>query len=365
MKKDKVRILTIDGGGIRGVIPAMVLDSLEKSLQALSGNTDARIADYFDFIAGTSTGGIITCALLAPDKDKPNRSRYSANDIVNLYVNNGNKIFSSSFTGRLLRSVPILDEQYDSSGIESVLKTYFKDLQLSELVRPCLITSYNTEQRKAHFFTQQKAISHEIGRNFYVRDVCRATSAAPTYFEPALIDSLDKIRFSLIDGGIFANNPTMAALTEAYKTTKVLTKTKDDCPKTEDFYLVSLGTGSVKTPYYHDKIKDKPTLLMIPAIIDMMMSGVSETTDYQVRKMFEAREVTNQYIRIDAPNLTNEQAEMDNASEKNINLLKTIGNTTAGSVDINGIAKELIAIAEAREAIITTRKNEGINPKGY
>lgn len=365
MKKDKVRILTIDGGGIRGVIPAMILISLEKSLQALSGKPNAKIADYFDFIAGTSTGGIITCALLTPSKKSPHESRYSASEIVDLYAKNGSKIFRTSFAGKLLKSIPLKDEQYDSSGIESVLESYFGNLQLSELRRPCLVSSYNTEERKAHFFTQQKAASHEIGRNFFVKDVCRATSAAPTYFEPALIDSVDKIRFSLIDGGIFANNPTMSALTEAYKTTKVLTKTKDECPKTEDFFLVSLGTGSVKTPYYHDKIKDKSALMMIPAIIDMMMSGVAETTDYQVRKMFEARNVTQQYIRIDAPNLTNEQAEMDNASEKNINLLKTIGHTTATSVDMNGIAKELIAIAEAREAILTDRKNGDINLKSY
>lgn len=365
MKKDKVRILTIDGGGIRGIIPAMVLDSLEKSLRTLSKNENAKIADYFDFIAGTSTGGIITCALLAPSKKSPNESRYSASEIVDLYAKNGSTIFNSSFASKLLKNIPIKDEKYNSSGIEAVLATYFDQLKLSALRRPCLITSYNTEQRKAHFFTQQKAISQEIGRNFYVKDVCRATSAAPTYFEPALIDSVDNIRFSLIDGGIFANNPTMSALTEAYKTTKVLSNTKNECPKTEDFYLVSLGTGSVKTPYYHDTIKDKSALMMIPAIIDMMMSGVSETTDYQVRKMFEARNVTHQYIRIDAPNLTNEQAELDNASERNINLLKTIGNSIANTVDLNGIAKELIAIEKARTAIITARKNGNMTPDSY
>jgi uncharacterized protein len=350
--KDKIRILSIDGGGIRGIIPAMVLDILEKKLQAKKNNPNVRLADYFDFVAGTSTGGIITCALLAPNlakgEDTPS-SRYSANDILNLYLDNGATIFKGSFANRLLKDIPLLDEKYQSDGIEGVLAHYFEDLKLSQLLKPCLVTSYNTERREAHFFTQQKAISEGDGRDFWLKDVCRATSAAPTYFEPAYIKSLANIHFSLVDGGIFANNPTMCALAEVRKMNSVSPKSPLKAPKIEDVFLVSLGTGSVKTPYMYDKIKDKPSLLMIPAIIDMMMSGVSETTDYQIRKMFEGRLVKDQYTRIEVPSLTNEEAEMDNASDKNLESLKAIGFQTASRYDLDAIANTLIEIEESRE----------------
>ncbi|MCB0397703.1 MAG: patatin-like phospholipase family protein, partial [Flavobacteriales bacterium] len=70
-----IRILSIDGGGIRGILPGQILVALEKKLQIKSKNEKARIADYFDLIAGTSTGGILTCALLAPDTIDPSRSK--------------------------------------------------------------------------------------------------------------------------------------------------------------------------------------------------------------------------------------------------------------------------------------------------
>ncbi|MDY6864177.1 MAG: patatin-like phospholipase family protein [Thermodesulfobacteriota bacterium] len=82
-----IRILSIDGGGIRGIIPGQVLILLEQRLKELAGNQDTKIADYFDFIAGTSTGGILTCISLCPDLEKkPIRPRFSAEEAVELYL---------------------------------------------------------------------------------------------------------------------------------------------------------------------------------------------------------------------------------------------------------------------------------------
>ncbi|OQU84037.1 hypothetical protein SORBI_3005G219100 [Sorghum bicolor] len=77
-------VLSIDGGGIRGIIPATILARLETLLQRIDGQ-DARIADYFDFIAGTSTGGLITAMLSAPGKDK--RPLFAAKEINQFMLN--------------------------------------------------------------------------------------------------------------------------------------------------------------------------------------------------------------------------------------------------------------------------------------
>ena len=88
-------ILSIDGGGIKGIIPGMVLAELENRLKIRTANPNAYIADYFDFFAGTSTGGILTCLLLCPSKEDPKKPRFTAKEALNLYVENGSKIFST------------------------------------------------------------------------------------------------------------------------------------------------------------------------------------------------------------------------------------------------------------------------------
>lgn len=343
------RILCIDGGGIRGIIPAMVLAVLEEKLQRATHNPDARLVDYFDFVAGTSTGGILGCALLCPDKET-GRPRYSAKDVVQLYLSNGEKIFDTNFFKKFIAQAGLLDEKYPAEGIESVLKSYFKDLKLSELLKPCLITSYNIEQRKTHFFGQHKALKDGPNKDFLVREVCRATSAAPSYFEPALIRSLGDIRFPLIDGGIFANNPTLCTYAEVRKSKG---KSKKSGPTAKDMFIVSLGTGSVKRPYFYEKMKDQLALFMIPALIDMMMSGVAETIDFQMQKMFDAIGRPEQYIRVDAKSLPFENSDMDNAAQDNMEQLKAIGERTATECEneLERIVKILLDPKNAAEKV--------------
>ncbi|HEY9297975.1 MAG TPA: patatin-like phospholipase family protein, partial [Phormidium sp.] len=173
------RILSIDGGGIRGIIPGQVLVTLEEKIKNRTGNPDARIADYFDLIAGTSTGGILTCIYLCPDENNPTRPKFTAKNAVDIYLDRGGQIFSAPFFKKLQSLAGITDEKYPSAPIENLLTEYFKDLKLSQLLKPCLITAYDIEARKARFFTQHDAIK-DLDQNYFVRDAARATSAAPT-----------------------------------------------------------------------------------------------------------------------------------------------------------------------------------------
>src|SRR5437773_5863242 len=132
-----MRILSVDGGGIRGIIPGQVLVALEKKIQQLSGDDSKRIADVFDLIAGTSTGGILTCLYLCPDANSAH-PRFSAADAVDLYLQNGDDIFDVSFFRRLWSAGGTLEETYSAEPLERILKEYFGDLRLSQLLKPCL-----------------------------------------------------------------------------------------------------------------------------------------------------------------------------------------------------------------------------------
>ncbi|KAF3339438.1 hypothetical protein FCM35_KLT16909 [Carex littledalei] len=111
-----VTILSIDGGGVRGLIPAAILAFLESKLQELDGE-DARIADYFDVISGTSTGGLVATMLAAPNKQK--RPLFSAKDIISFYNENIPKIFPSN---RYDDSLEGTAASMDNSSNQNLLK---------------------------------------------------------------------------------------------------------------------------------------------------------------------------------------------------------------------------------------------------
>ncbi|MDQ3047288.1 MAG: patatin-like phospholipase family protein [Bacteroidota bacterium] len=333
-----LRILSIDGGGIRGILPGQILVALEEKLQILSGNPNSRLADYFDLFAGTSTGGILTCLYLFPDKD--GRPRFTAEEAVDIYLKNGGGIFKEDLRQQLVSLNGFIEEKYPSADIESLLMNYFGEKKLSELLKPCLITSYNIFSRNTHFFTQHDAREKE-GYDYYVRDVARATSAAPTYFEPARVTSMSGVSYPLVDGGVFANNPAMCAYAEARQQFK--RGSLDKNVTAVDMFILSVGTGSVKESYDYDKAAGWGSLGWIHPVLDVMMSGASDTIDFQLKQIFDAVDRQGHYFRIN-PEIGEADTEMDNASEKNLKSLKEAGIATAERHDeeLNKIASILI-----------------------
>jgi uncharacterized protein len=322
----KIRILSVDGGGIRGIIPGTILTSLEQILREKSGNSSLKIGDYFDLIAGTSTGGILTCLYLMPDES--GRAKYSAQDAVDLYVKNGHTIFSRTLLQKITAGDGILHEKYSYHMLYDLLTSYFGDTPLSKLVKPCLITSYALTERKAVFFTSVDAAAYDIS-NFLVRDVARATSAAPTYFEPAHISSFDGKSWALVDGGVFANNPALCAYVEAGKIdfSKVLNDPgKPVGPSAKDIIIVSLGTGSVMKQYHYKDFKNAGEIKWLEPILDILMSGNSETVSYQLKQMYQELDGENQsnYYRLE-PGLLEACSEMDDTTPDNIQNLRQAG----------------------------------------
>lgn len=217
------RILSLDGGGIRGLITAMMLERLEKKLQERDRNKT--IKDYFDIIAGTSTGSLIACGIA---------KGMNATQIKELYLNKASTIFPrvpevlSSLLSRFRigYSQPI----FDGRGLEQVLKdpgVFGENFTFGQLKKLTLITSYDTYNREVVVFKNTKQLHQSIP----VWEICRASAAAPIGFPAHIMYNADFIAdwrsngyeipkeqgIPLVDGGVFANDPALCAIAERIK----------------------------------------------------------------------------------------------------------------------------------------------------
>src|SRR4051794_31603054 len=186
----------------------------------------------FDLIAGTSTGGIVACGLTRPDDN--GAPTFTAADLIGLYESEGPEIFHTSLLKRIESVGGYVDERYDDHGLNAALRRYLDGTHLSEAVTDLFITAYDIERRTAFFFRSARART-EPAQDFSFVDAARATSAAPTYFEPVRVsDVAGAASYALVDGGVFALNPAMCAYAELAAAGRAR----------EIDLIVSLGTGS-------------------------------------------------------------------------------------------------------------------------
>lgn len=310
------KVLSIDGGGIRGIIPGQILVEIEREF-------GVRVANDFDLVAGTSTGGILACAFLLEHPDQQNNPKFSAEEVVGLYFKRGEDIFDVPFFHKVRTAGGILDEKYPAKGIEDALKDYFGNTWLKDLLKPCIITSYDITHRKGHFFGQHKA-KNDPDYNFKVRDVARATSAAPTYFECEQILSEHGSEFTLIDGGVFVNNPALVAYAEGRNIFQV----NGDEATAKDMKILSIGTGHNRKSYPYKKAKKWGMAEWVQPVIDIMMSGSADVAHYQLEKIYDTVDNPKQYLRIDKdldPDATGIDPDMDCATQENMANLKAFG----------------------------------------
>jgi patatin-like phospholipase/acyl hydrolase len=298
-----VKILAIDGGGIRGIIPAMLLAHIENI-------TNRPIATLFDLVAGTSTGGILALGLTIPKAAAA--PLYTAQHFVDMYEHEGSQIFSRSFWRRIVACGNLREEKYSVAGIEAVLADYFGDARLRDAVTDVLVTSYEIERSFPFFFKSSNA-RERMDYDFPARLVARATSAAPTYFEPMKLPAgTNTDHYTLIDGGVFANNPAACALVEATTTH----------PEVDDFLVVSLGTGALNHSLSYGITKTWGVVKWAAPLLNIVFDGVSSTVDYQLRQLLPDGPAERQrYYRLQTT-LNGHNHALDNASPANITALK-------------------------------------------
>jgi len=272
-----VKVLAIDGGGIRGLIPALVLAEIER-------RTQRRIAELVDFIAGTSTGGILACALGKPDP-------LPAEEIAGLYVEEGPKIFDRSLLQQITSLGGYIDQRYSSKGLVAALRRYLGDTPMSAATVPLLLTAYDTDGRTIHFLRSEGEHSDAS-----MVDAAHATSAAPTYFEPVELDGA-----TLVDGGVFAINPALCAYAEVGGSLDL---------------LLSLGTGQHTRPLPYEKVKGWGQLEWARPLIDVVFDGGQDAVDFQLRTLIDGA-----YVRLQTM-LREASDDLDDASEDNLERLR-------------------------------------------
>jgi uncharacterized protein len=289
-----VRVLAVDGGGIRGIIPALVLADLER-------RTGEPICRMFDVLAGTSTGGLLTLGLALPDGAGEPVMR--TEHIIELYQRAGSNIFVRDTRNPWHA---LLHERYNSDHIEKTLDRFFGDTPLSKAAVDVLVTSYDLLARDVYLMSTWNA-REDPSQDMPMRVAARATSAAPTYFDPVAVTTGDPPQDRLlIDGGVCANNPAMCAYAEVQRRH----------PGAE-VALLSLGTGDSSRPYPHHEVRDWGLAHWARVILHVVIDGASEMTHLQLRELLHP----SSYVRMQVE-LQQASDHLDDASDDNIDMLR-------------------------------------------
>lgn len=329
--KKPFRLLAIDGGGIRGILPAMVLADLER-------RTNRPVIDLFDMIVGTSTGGLLALAVSCPDgKGMP---RHKARDIIRLYEVEGPRVFSRTVWHKIRAVGNLAEGKYPATGIEGVLEDYFGDARLKDALCDVVVPAYEIERRFPFFFkvcnARQKAYY-----DYPMKTVIRAATAAPTYFEPARIE-IDGPNdyYALVDGALFAYNPAMCAYVEKL----------NRYPEYDSIIMVSLGTGELTRRLPYQEVKDWGAARWAQPTFAMMCDGICDVVDYQMQQLLPDKDGQKQYyrfqVRLDVGN-----DDMDDASNTNLRVLKLLAEDMlqANRVQLRQLAERLLAWAPPRQ----------------
>ena len=308
---------------MRGIVPVIMLQSLEKAIRANGGTGD--IATYFDLVSGTSTGGLISLALtcdssIRHDDLEDGSSQIDLNALLESYMTMGKDIFQAKSS--LFGLKHLVSDKYSSDGIQSLSKRWFGLKHIDQAKVPTLIMAYDISRG-------QPQMIRSFGEETYFPTwvAARATSAAPTYFSP--IEHDGKI---LVDGGVIANNPALYAYFEAKKL----------YPECRCFHMLSFSTGGV----FHTMEKESAKGLIswadhIPSMFD---TAQKRTTDYVLDSMPDL-----DYIRIADP--LPEAIRMDETDPATLWHMKKIAENKAEEYreTFDSFAKKLIENMEYRK----------------
>ncbi|KAL6995536.1 Proteolipid protein 2 [Sarracenia purpurea var. burkii] len=332
-----ITVLSIDGGGIRGIIPATILQFLESELQRLDGK-DARLVDYFDVIGGTSTGGLVTAMLTAPDEN--NQPLFAAKDITNFYLEHCPKIFpqeSSPFPHALEIIKTLSGPKYDGEYLHNLAKEKLGQTRLHQALTHIAIPTFDIKKLQPTIFSSYE-VKHCPSLDALLSDIVIGTSAAPTILPAHSFETQEpdgKVReFNLIDGGVAANNPTLVAIGVVMK--QIMRGSSDYYAiKKMDYtrlLVISLGAGQHKEEekYNADDAAKWGLLGWLTSegstpLVDVFTQASSDMVDIHLNVVFQALNSENNYLRIQDATLTGTVSSVDIATKENLEDLVKVG----------------------------------------
>ncbi|KAF5475500.1 hypothetical protein F2P56_007300 [Juglans regia] len=269
----KVRILSIDGrGSTDGILAATSLARLESFLRSKSGNPDARIADFFDVVAGSGAGGILAALLFTRGRD--GAPMFTADQALRFLIRNRHKIFRSTPSGIFRRII----------RPEKLFRKTFGESTLKDTLKSVLIPCYDLATNAPFLFSRADALEMD-GYDFKMRDVCASTLTA----RPVNIASVDRrTRIAAMNGEIAMNNPTAAAITHVLHNKLEFPL----CNGVEDLLVVSLGNAQSELGI--GNITSSPI-----GLVKIAGEGASDVVDQAVSMAFGQWRTSN-YVRIQA-----------------------------------------------------------------
>ena len=318
-------ILAIDGGGIRGLIPLRILESLEARLRMRGKGKP--LHRYVDMIGGSSIGGLIAAGLAAPRPDDTGGAPAAGiAELRRFFEVEAREIFrrKSLFERFVANPRALLDERYDERPLERMLKDQLGWTSLQSALTRVVLTAYDIGRREAVFMTNGRQSDGSRPDDYYFWQAVRATTAAPVYFEPMRAENLTKgDERVLIDGGVVMNNPTLAVWLEAMKL--------DWEPG--GITILSLGTGADRhrSWSFREAASWGPLGWVLPAngvpLLSILAHGQSTTAAYQAERLLPAAGI-GEIVRLDG--------ELPEGSE-------AIDNPRPGNIiELNGVADRII-----------------------
>jgi uncharacterized protein len=301
VRQDAVRVLSLDGGGIRGIMSAMVVVELVR-------RAGKPIEQLFDHLAGTSTGSILACAWAAPDPADPTKARWTAQDGFEAYVKSSKSALGLAGLRGHMHAANLFSPKFHNDGLNNALSESIGDCFLSETVVDLTVPAYEIGTRAAFLFSTRDAKA-DLAHDFKLWEVARSSSAAPTLFEPHLIRNRLNERFVMVDGGLIANNPAMAVFADVERR-----------GESRDMVIVSIGTGAASRDFDWPEIQDWGIAQWARPMPRLLMDASSQAIDFELRHVLGK----NRYRRFQTP-IPPEAESLDNASQQNIARLMELG----------------------------------------
>ncbi|EMS52853.1 Patatin group M-3 [Triticum urartu] len=335
--------------------------------QELDG-PDARIADYFDVIAGTSTGALVTSMLAAPGENK--RPLFEAKDINTFYLENGPKIFPQRRLGFLTPMANLFGAvkgpKYDGKFLHDKIKCLTNDVTVADTVTNIIVPTFDIKYLQPVIFNTYEAKVDPL-KNAHLSDICISTSAAPTYFPAHYFTTHDPAgklpdrEYHLIDGGVAANNPTMAAMSMITK--EVLRRNPDFThgkpAEYHRYLIISIGTGTAKQAekYTAPDCAKWGVLRWLydggfTPLIDIFSHASADMVDIHAAILFQALNIEKNYLRIQDDSLTGHTSSVDISTKANMEALIGIGNM---------LLKKKVARVNIDTGVYEPVDNEGTN----